>query len=247
MSLLHVNPGVAAQSDGEPEILSYEENVIIPEETSSLDEFGRPPFFRLSFERTAGVGPEDLPTPFTAYVESGTITYRNSLGETTELVAGTSVAVGSGDEYSLRNMDILNRATLLVLPLPGSCLVYADYACMPHFLPYEQLCTDRCRPDITNTLLFEHQDARNRLLFARFSATRLLIPAKKIVESLDSGGESELIRLYVRVEVGSIVTINGETYAAGDEFVALSDDAIVVGESGAELIVLRVAASIESG
>jgi len=246
MSSLHPNTGLGAQSEDETAITSYAENVIIPEVTSSLDENGRPPFFRLTFQATAGIGPEDLPTPFTAYIESGAFTYRDSSGAWSELTPGTAIMVGTGEDFSVRNADRFARATLLVLALPGSCMKYVEAsACMPFFLPYDHLCDNPCRPDVSNTLLYSDQDVRNRLLTARFTVTRMLVPAKQVVESLDLGGESDLIRLYVRVEAGSVVTINGDIYASGDEFVVEPDDVILVGEMGADLMVLRLAASLD--
>ncbi len=246
MTFLPMNTGVASQGEREEQSPGSQEAVIFEEGIGGFDEFGRPVVFRLTFEPTAGIGPEDLPTPFVAYVESGTFRYRASSGETSELAPGANVTVALGDDYSFRSLESFDEATLLVLALPGSCRVYLDNACMPHFLPYDYLCSVPCRPDVTNTPLFLDQDLRSRLWTVRFSVSRMVFPAKQPVESLDAGGASDLIRLYVRVEAGSIVTTNGDVYTAGDEFVAETDDVLLVGESGVELIVLRAGAPLNS-
>jgi len=246
MFFLQSSVGTAAQDDDSAEIVKYEESLIIPEVTGNLDEFGRAPFFRLTFQPTAGIGPEDLPTPFSAYVESGSFTYRSASGTWSELNRGIGISVGSGEDFGLRNADRFDEATLLVLALPGSCLRFADVGCMPYFLPYDSLCDGPCRPDVSNTLLFPSQDPKNRLLIGRVSVISMAIPAGTTIESLDMGGVSEVVRLNVRIESGSLVDDNGNAYGAGDEFTAQPGDRVLIGDSGAKLIVLRFAEVIES-
>ncbi len=231
---------VAAQDDAEEPILVYEELALIPEVTSSTDEFGRAPFFRLTFEALAGIGPEDLSPPFVGYVESGVITFQHASRSIEELGVGSRVEIATADDFSLRNLQDFGRATMLILAQPGSCRVYADNACMPLFLPYDFLCDAPCRPDVTNTLLFERQFVMDRLWVLNMSVALLRMPANHIAESVDFGGEGSVKRLQVRVMTGSLVTNNGDAFTAGDEFDADADDVIIAGDEGTEILVLRI-------
>lgn len=233
------------QGDVAEPILSYEETVIVPELDGSTDEWGRAPFFRLTFQSTAGIGPEDLSPPFFGFVELGTFAWRDAYGNEVELTSGNSVEIGVGEDFSLRNLQPFEEATLLVLALPGSCRMFSEHACTPPFLPYDFMCDAPCRPDVTNTLIFKHQSVVDRLWALPMSVYELRLPAGHIAETIDPGGETGLMRLQVRVETGTLVTNNGDVYVAGDEFTADADDILIAGDSGATLIVLRIGEPLE--
>lgn len=206
-----------------------------------LDGYGRPTIFRLTFGSTAGVGPEDLPTPFIAYVESGSFVHRDPSGTYTDVEVGTFITTERGDDYAIRN-PTLNRATLLVVSLPGSCYLSADLACDLVFLPYDFLCDTPCRPDITNTLLFNHQDTMLRYMHVLYTLQHTTVVSGEEYTPVDPGGDGQTIYLLGRVDVGAVQTSTGEIYAAGQQFTVSPGQTLVsTGSEDAELFLLRIA------
>lgn len=206
-----------------------------------LDGYGRPTIFRLTFQPIAGVGPEDLPTPFIAYVESGSFVHRDSSGTYADVEVGTIITTERGDDYAIRN-PTLSRGTLLVVSLPGSCYLSADWACEPVFLPYDFLCDTPCRPDITNTLLFNHQDTKLRYMPVLYTLQQTTLGFGETYTPVDLGGDGQTIYLLGRVDVGTVQTSTGEVYTAGQQFTVSPGQTLVsTGLEDAKLFVLRVA------
>lgn len=211
---------------------------------SGLDGYGRPTIFRLTIQPFAGIGPEDLLPPFTAYVEAGAFVYRNPSGDYTDLKAGDFVSVVSGDDYAIRNQLITGeRPTLIVMLQSGSCWQSPDWTCEPQYLPYDILCEDApCRKDIRNTLLFNQQKTVWRLMDVIYSLQYVTLGDSEPYTPVDPGGDGETIQMMVGVDVGTVQTSTGESYSAGDSFIVDSDQTVLEsGSEGAELFLLRVA------
>ena len=206
-----------------------------------LDGFGRPTFFRLTFQSAAGVGPEDLPSPFIAYVESGSFVYRDPASTYTDVEVGAFITTSLGDDYAIRT-PTLKRGTLLVVSLPGSCYQAPDFACDLRFLPYDFLCDTPCRPDITNTLLFNHQDLKLRYMNVSYTFQYTMMVSGEEYTPVDPGGDGETIYMLGRVDVGTVQSSTGEVYNAGQTFIVSPDQGLMsIGPEDAMLFVLRVA------
>lgn len=210
---------------------------------SSLDEFGRPTVFRLAFQYFAGIGPEDLTPPFSAYVEAGSLVYRDSQGDYIDIDVGDIVDVEMGDDYAIRSQVLSGaRPSVVIVAQPGSCGRFPEAACAPHYLPYDFLCDKPCRPDITNTLLFNHQNTMLRLMDVTYTLQRVALSSGEEFTPVDPGGDGETIYLLMRVDVGTVQISTGESYTAGEAFVVESGQTLIVtGAEDAELFLLRVA------